>query len=58
MTNREKINNMSNQEIAEILCNAHDFGCSSCPAYNLCEFNGITANGFIKWLESEAEEES
>ena len=58
MTNREKLSKMSNQEIAEILCKAHDINCPFCPARDLCGPDGIPANGFVKWLELEAEEES
>lgn len=55
MTNREKINNMTNQEIAEYICSSYaDCGC--CPGYNYCNKNGKPANGVVKWLEAEAEE--
>ena len=54
MTNRDRfITKMSNQELAEFLCKAHDNNCDCCPAYELCESNGIPANGFVKWLELE-----
>jgi len=57
MTNREKINNMTNQEIAEYICSSYaDCGC--CPGYNYCDKNGTPANGIVKWLEAEAEEEN
>lgn len=58
ITNREKLAKMSNQELAEILCKAYDISCSFCPACELCEPNGVPANGFIKWLELEAEGEN
>lgn len=59
MTNRDRfITKMSNQELAEILCKAHDISCSSCPACELCEPNGIPANGFVKWLELQVEEDN
>ena len=57
MTNREKINAMSNQEIAEYICRSYaDCGC--CPGYDYCENSGEPANGMVKWLEMESEEES
>ena len=56
MKNREKLAQMSNQEIAEILCDEHDNGCSGCIGYKMCVFGGGRANGVRKWLESEAEE--
>lgn len=57
MTNRDHfITKMSNQELAEFLCKAHDNNCDYCPAYELCESNGILANGFVKWLELKVEE--
>lgn len=58
MTNREKLAQMSNQEIAEILCDAHDDDCLGCIGYKMCVFGGGRANGVRNWLESEAEEES
>ena len=57
MINRERINNMSNQEIAEYICRTFA-DCACCPGYDYCENNGKPANGMVKWLESEAEEES
>ena len=57
MTNREKINNMSNQEMAEYICGSYaDCGC--CPGYDYCDKNGTPANGIVKWLEAKAEEEN
>lgn len=57
MTNREKINAISNQEMAEYICRSYgDCGC--CPGYDYCEKSGEPANGMVKWLESEAEDEA
>lgn len=58
MKNREKLAQMSNQEIAEILCDEHDNGCSGCIGYKMCVFGGGRANGVRNWLESEAEEDN
>lgn len=56
MTNREKLAQMSNQEIANYLCSLH-IGCSNCIGYKMCECGGGHGNGIKKWLESEIEEE-
>ena len=62
MTNREKLNAMSDQELAELFCKAmediadktkgDDWCCHICPATDLCKKKH---NGFKKWLEKEAE---
>ena len=69
MTNYEKIKSMSLEEMAESGCRLfHD--CNDCPAYKICDDIEICDDyggdyceyycedfyGFIKWLESEAEE--
>lgn len=60
MTNRDKFNGMSNEELSELLSN---MPCSYCSAYDYChdksEFadSEFTCDELIKkWLESEAEE--
>lgn len=63
MTNREKLNSMTNEEIAEKLCYlvelvadaaGHDAaGCLYCPVSKLCRYG---KPGFIEYLEKEAEE--
>lgn len=56
MTNRERLSKMSNEELAEVLCDAHE-DCGECLGHSLCEYGGGPANGMLKWLEDEAEEE-
>lgn len=61
-TNREKLNAMSDQEFADMLCTMMekiakktkdgDWCCDICPATDLCKKK---QNGFRKWLEKEAE---
>ena len=60
MNNREKLNSMSDKEIAEQLCYLvesvasaldHDDGCNYCPANKLCRRGKA---GFIEYLEQEA----
>ena len=60
MSNREKLNSMSDKEIAEKLCylvelvadaTGHDGeGCDFCPVKKLCRYGKA---GFISWLEQE-----
>lgn len=52
MTNREKINRMTNQEMADYLCK--NTQCWKCPAGKYCS---LGHTGYIDWLEAEAEEE-
>ena len=65
MTNREKLNFMSDKEIAEKLCYlvelvadaaGHDAeGCNFCPVRKLCRYGKA---GFISWLEQEENEDA
>ena len=54
MTNREKLRAMTDEELAEYVCNI-DRMCSGCPGVRLCTYLGGHANGMIKWLQAEAE---
>ena len=56
MTNREKLAQMSNQELAEELCNVN-LDCVGCLGYEWCVTDDGHANGLIKYLEAEAEED-
>lgn len=56
MTNREKLASMTDEELAEYVCNI-DRMCSSCPGSDLCVFGSGHANGMIKWLQAEAEDD-
>lgn len=58
ITNREKLAKMSTQEIVEYLCVVFTGSCSECIGHDMCEPNGGKANGLVKWLESEAEEDN
>ena len=56
MTNRERLSKMSNEELAEVLCDANE-DCEDCLGRDLCESGEGHGNGLQKWLEAEAEEE-
>ena len=56
MTNREKLAQMSNEELAGYICDLTE--CGSCEGLEMCESGNGHGNGLLKWLESEAEEES
>jgi hypothetical protein len=47
---------MSNEELAEVLCDANE-DCEDCLGRDLCESGEGHGNGLQKWLEAEAEEE-
>ena len=57
MTNRERLSQMSNQELAEELCKAN-LTCTGCLGYEMCIACDGHANGLIKYLEAEAEEDN
>ena len=62
MTNREKLNDMTDRQLVDLFCSAmekiadktkgKDWCCDICPVSNLCKGKN---NGFLKWLEKEAE---
>ena len=54
MTNREKLAQMSNQELGEFICRQHTM-CVNCIGQDMC---GVNATGAIAWLEDEAEEDN
>lgn len=60
MTNRERLEKMTDEELAVEICNWFERSCESCPAYksNMCKFGGGYGNGLLKWLKAEAEEEA
>jgi hypothetical protein len=63
MKNREKLNSMTNEELADLFCETmekiidksdtvtQDL-CDICPVKHLCKMGN---NGFLVWLEKEAE---
>lgn len=53
MTNRERLEKMTDEELAEFICKQHVM-CLNCVGRDMCCTNG---NGALVWLESEAEEE-
>lgn len=55
MTNREKLASMTDEELAEYVCDLDKMR-SGCPGSDLCVFGGGRANGMIKWLKTEAED--
>ena len=54
MTNREKLAQMTNKELAEFICRQHTM-CVNCIGQNECCVN---SNGAKTWLEAEAEEDN
>ena len=52
-TNFDRIKAMSVEELARFLCN--NGRCSICPGFHVCNLGGGTANGLIKYLESEVD---
>jgi hypothetical protein len=59
MTNRDRFNSMSNDELGHFFCQAMEIigdntenglCCSICPVEHLCKKG---KNGFITWLENE-----
>ena len=55
MTNREKLAQMSNRELADWLC-GQNTTCDTCRKRRMC--NWFRQDGFLRWLESEAEEDN
>lgn len=53
MTNREKLSTMTDQELAEYVCDLDTASCTGCPGVALCVSGDGHANGMIKWLEAE-----
>jgi hypothetical protein len=64
MTNREKLNSMSDKDLAGFFCEAmekiaekvdsdHDDMCTICPVRKMCRKG---SNGFLNWLQADAEE--
>ena len=63
MTNRDKLNSMTNEELSELFCRTmekiqdktkdDDWCCDICPFGNKCKAKD---NGFLAWLEKEVEE--
>ena len=53
-TNREQLNQMSNEELARFITLYTD--CSYCCAKSKCTPDGSCLTTFIKWLNQESEE--
>lgn len=62
MTNRERLAQMTNEQLAAELCaNQFYFDCSVCPAEEICDYGVNIApvgDGLIKWLNKRAEEDN
>lgn len=53
MTNREKLNEMSNKELSELM----GYTCQICPYHHAtCNHYSDCAEGVMEWLESEVDE--
>ena len=56
MTNREAINEMTDQELAETIC-VMITECAYCAGKDTCGNGRGVANGLVTWLQAEAEGE-
>ena len=63
-SNADSIRAMSNQELAEFLCElcgdrcaTHNEDNQTCPGYGFCTYGGGKANGLVKWLQQPVTEE-
>lgn len=54
MKNREKINKMSNYELADWLC-SQNTNCDTCRKRKMCSW--FRHDGFLKWLEAEEKDD-
>lgn len=57
MKNREKLRQMTDEELAYYICHKIGISCAVCPSVSTCGWGAGTANGLVKWLRAEAEEE-
>ena len=55
MTNYERIKEMSLKELAVFMCD-NTSECNACAGFEYCEY-GMKANGLIKWLNKEVEQD-
>ena len=55
MTNREKLAQMSTEELSKIICNAIG-GCDFCKFSKECFASNVCGKGLTNWLEAEVEE--
>lgn len=58
MTNRERLVKMTDEELAYYFCHVIEMPCKICPGELTCERGAGLANGLVKWLKAEAEEEA
>lgn len=57
MSNGDRIRAMTNQELAEFLCEVCGCYVDNCPGATMCVPGDGKANGLKKWLEQPSEEE-
>ena len=55
-TNADRIRSMSDDNLAEFLCQVNGCYQMSCPGAEMCVFQGDRANGLKKWLKQPAED--
>lgn len=54
MTNYERFQSMTVEELAITMCDQIE--CKDCPATDLCVYREGRANGLVKWLGMEEED--
>lgn len=57
MTNREKLSKMSDEELAEWMCD-NVVLCFNCVAREICVRNDEHANGLKRWLREESKDDN
>ena len=56
MTNADRIRAMSDEELGVWICK-HALSCGCCVGVELCRRDDGIANGAVKWLQMQAEED-
>ena len=56
LTNAQKIRSMSDEELGVWICK-HALSCGCCVGVELCRRDDGIANGAVKWLQMQAEED-
>lgn len=56
ITNGDRIRSMSDEELARLLCEKNKY-CITCEGREFCVYDEEKANGLIKWMEQEVNDD-